>query len=498
MKKLFSVFLSLIVTLVPLLSVSAESSIKDDCPVIYIHGFMASDLYSDKNDPESEKIWPIPSESIVSAVKNASPYIAEFAFNKDWDSFAEKTFSVVSDLFAPLCCDINGNITDNSGAYFVYPDKAQVTKNGRYSFTYDWRLDPLILAQQLNDFIDYILECSGASKVSLFCHSFGGVITVSYLSLYGNEKIDGVCFYSSAPYGETYNGELMSGHISVNSGSFTQYMSGLLSDSDYPYLFDTLFEILDLSGALDPVCDCVNYTVDKVLTIAAKKAILPIFAGWLPIWSMIPDEYFESSYNYVFNTIYKDDGIDRSEIISKINEYNTKVKVNREKTLRDLNEKANLIVISGYNFASVPLVESWEYMSDNTIDTKNTSFGATTASYYGVLNEEYLSKVDPKYINPEKNIDASTCMFPEQTWFIKNLKHTASSGCLDEMVYTLLLSKEQPTVNTYPQYPRFTIYSPQNDTVTPYEYAEKLSLLDKIILAIKDLYKLIVNLINNK
>ena len=76
------------------------------------------------------------------------------------------------------------------------------------------------------------------------------------------------------------------------------------------------------------------------------------------------------------------------------------------------------------------------------------------------------------------------------------MKHTASNDCLDEMMMTLLRSEEQPTVSTYAQYPRFLEFSEQNDTVLPHTEAKTISFIQKIILALKDIIKLIASLFN--
>ncbi len=494
LKRVFAVLLALVVVLVPMVTAFAEGENARLYPTIYIHGFMARTVYVDPSDPNSETAWPPSSDSIKKAVKGCLPAIAKFAIDKNWDSFANGLAPALNEMFAPIRCDDNGDVTNGSGIRFSYPAASSVNENGTYSFCYDWRLDPLVIAEQLNDFIDYILKCSGSDKVNIICHSFGGVVTLSYLALYGNDKIAGVCFFTTAPYGERYNGEMMSGNIGVEGEGLVEYLKGFLSDNEYNYLISFALDILNQSGILEPICKCANYAVDKILPIAAATSVLPIFANWLPIWSMVPDEYLDSANNYVFDTIYKD--VDRSGIQSRIAEFNEKVRSKREDLLKDLNENAHLIIISGYGLSTVPLIKNWQCVSDDTIDTKNSSFGATVAPYGETLSEEYLAKAKAEYISPEKNIDASTCLFPEQTWFVNNMKHTAGGDSLDEMMMTLLRSPEQPTVNTYSQYPRFVIYNDQADTVTPHTQANSLNFIQKLVLAVKDLIRLISSLFN--
>ncbi len=492
-KRILAVILAGVTVFIPLITAFAQGEGGRIYPTIYIHGFMAKDIYMNPDNPDSDTAWPPPSDGIKSTVKECLPVLGKFAFNRNWNYFAESLSPVFAELFAPVCCDKNGDVSNGSGIRFSYPAKEKVNAGGTYDFDYDWRLDPLVIARQLSDYIDYIIECSGSEKVNIICHSFGGVVTMSYLALYGSGKIAGVCFFASAPYGERYNGEMMNGNIGFESEGLIEYFRGLLSDSEYNYLISFALDILYKSGILKPICACCNYTVEKILPIVAGEAILPLFANWLPIWSMVPDEYMEGAKSYVFDTIYK--GEDRSVILSRIDEFNEKVRSKREDILKDLNENAHLIVISGYGLSTVPLIRNWQCNSDDTIDTKNTSFGATVAPYGEKLSGEYLSKVNSEYISPEKNIDASTCLFPEQTWFIYNMKHTASADSLDEMMMMLLRSDEQPTVNTYKQYPRFLEFSNQNDTVLPHtEEAHTLNFFQKLKLVIRDIFKLIAGI----
>ncbi len=68
-----------------------------------------------------------------------------------------------------------------------------------------------------------------------------------------------------------------------------------------------------------------------------------------------------------------------------------------------------------------------------------------------------MQSVEAEYVSPENNIDASTCLFPEQTWFIKNLSHSEGSSAFDEMIKVLLYSDGQATVKSYSNYPRYLL-----------------------------------------
>ena len=58
-------------------------------------------------------------------------------------------------------------------------------------------------------------------------------------------------------------------------------------------------------------------------------------------------------------------------------------------------------------------------------------------------------------------IDASTCILPENTWFIKDMLHSTTHDGHDEFYTILHESKDQLTVFDMEEYPQFM----QNDTV---------------------------------
>lgn len=491
MKKILAVILTLMLAIVPLVSVSAAGVGVQKCPTIEIPGFMSKTIYAEAGNPYSASVWPPATDSIVKTALKIVPDIALFCVDKNWDRFAINAFPKAGELLDPACCDVNGEVTNGTGICFEYPAKEEVKADGKYEFAYDWRMDPLAIADELNDFINYILECSGAEKVNVICHSLGGVIMLSYLTVYGDSKIDGVCFYLTAIYGESYNGELMSGNLSLVSDSITEYMRGTFSDSGYPYMLASIFDILNKTGILGAVCACGNYALDKTLDYAAHEAVLPLFAQWLTIWAMVPDEYLDAAMDYVFNNVFADDGIDHSQLLAKVENYNNTVRAHREETLKKLNEHANVVVISAYGYSIIPIVPDWEKLSDNNVDTKNSSFGATTAAYGEKLGDGYLAGKDMKYINPDRTVDASTCLFPEQTWFIKNNKHTDWGHDVDVMIETLLLSEKQPTVDTYEEYPRFLERSAEDGTVSPDTEAEApVTFIELPVLIIKESIKL--------
>lgn len=493
---ILSVFLSVVILILPLtVAASAEESVQK-VPNIYVHGFMASEILENPDDPDSEAVWPPQKDNILKGVQDAILPLVKFALTRDWDTFASESGAAALEIFGKAVVNPDGTVTDGSGVRFEYPEPETITPESQLSFVYDWRGDPVEIAGQLNDFVDYVTECSGCDTVTITCHSLGGVITISYLTIYGIDKVSGVCFNANAINGETYNGELMTGNLRLNAETIYDYMRFNYGGTEYENLFAGLVELLYRSGLFDILVNIGNGLLDKMLTIAARDSIVPLFGGWLGIWAMVPDEYIDDAVSYVFDGLYSTSDIDYSVLRAKVDRYNELVRPYKAETLRKLNEKAHVYVISRYGYSTLPLTESHEPMTDGTIDVKYSSFGATTAPYGETLSGEYLASADPAYVSPDKTIDASTCMFPEQTWFVRDMKHGGEPDSLYEMIFTLLNYDGQATVNTFARYPRFLKYIEMEDQLLPdTDYtAPDNSFINKMILMLRDVFTLISKL----
>lgn len=467
-KKILSVIIALVVVVTPLATCFAGYRVIEgtqDCPFIYIHGFMGESVYLDKDDPDSILAFPPSADEILSVVKDNLGNILSFLITKDYDRLAEVLIEPCRQLLCKGNLGYDGEIPNNSGIRFDYPAKELINSKSQLSFDYDWRLDPIYVAQQLNDYIEYVCDASGCDQVTLECHSFGGVVTISYLTLYGLQRVKGVCYNSTAIYGEDYTGMMLSGGIKVEDDSVTEFLKEALGENEYSKLFNGLFDILKASGLTGDICNLANNIVKYCGASVIREVVAPMFAGWLSIWAMIPDQYVDACKDYVFNTIYKDDGIDHSGLIAKIDDYNTRVRAHKTETLMAQNKVANVYCVARYGYCSVPTSDSWSNMSDSVIDLKYASWGATCGKYNEKLSKSYIASHNAKYISPDENVDASTCLFPEQTWFLRGMKHSESYDSFDNMMLELLCYDGQATVDTFEQYPQFLYFDRESELV---------------------------------
>lgn len=480
----------IIALLVPVITIFSNAGDTEfTCPNIEVHGFMASKIYADKNDPNSTVIWPPNVDSILDGAKGFAPTFAKLLRQEKWDELAnEVSLFIYKSLFAVYLGN-DGEVHDNSGAYFKYPAPETIRKDSEVQFTYDWRTDPVEIAAKLNDYVNYILECSGSDKVTIECHSLGGAIVTSYLAIYGCDKVKGVCFNSTATFGSSFIGDMMCGDVDISKESVKQYLYFAFDYNDYHHLLNGLINLANKVGILNFIAKNFDFLLDEIGKQVARNSVVPMFGNWLTIWSMIPNDKYEKVYNAVFNDLYA--GEDHSALIAKIENYNKLVRYKKADVIRELNEKANVYVISRYGYSSVPMIESYGSISDGIIDAKYSSFGATTSIYGQALEESYLENIPPKYVSPNKSIDASTCMFPEQTWFVYSMRHFKSPQPLAEFIDKLLAYDGQADVNTFKEYPRFLCYDAENDAIKEDINTSNMTLWRKILIVTREIFRLL-------
>ncbi len=124
MKKVLSLLLAVIMCFSISISAFAGSdTIERTCPKVFVNGFMASTVWVNPDDPDSETAWPPSQDAILKTVKNAIGPLAKVMLDGNWDNFAVSLSGIIDELFAPACSDYNGEVTNGSGIRFEYPKR---------------------------------------------------------------------------------------------------------------------------------------------------------------------------------------------------------------------------------------------------------------------------------------------------------------------------------------------------------------------------------------
>lgn len=465
LKRIISILMVTVLILLPTLSTFASASENEEYPNIFIPGIMASDIYRNVNAPEEGLAWPPSTDSILSLVKNCIPALLEFSITRNWDKLGHAISPLAYNLFDKVVSDADGKITNGSGVIFEYPTQEKLQENPNSVFSYDWREDPIDTATKLNDYINYVLEVTGAEKVTIECHSLGGVVALSYCSLYGYEKIDCIVFNTAAIYGTSFAGDLLSGDMMISGDSLMTFMDFVADGTEQEDLLTKIFDILECSGLGDLVAELGNTILENLTHILLPEVVIPLFGKWLSIWALVPDEKIDAAMEYTFTHYIDTTDPKAQELKANIENYNNLVRKGKTEKLLEIDEYCKIGVISRYGYSSIPATSSWKTVSDGVLDSKSSSFGATFALYGAVLDDDIIANTAPEYISPDKTIDASTCIFPEKTWFIKGTKHSNGYSDLSALVKLILTADEEVTVDTFDNFPRFMKYDFDSNSI---------------------------------
>lgn len=457
-------------------------------PTVYVPGIATSQIYADLND--TSHYIDVPSNDvIVDIIKNdVLPALIVYAANKDIDRLGRVITSSLNEALEEWFINPDGSLPENSGVINQYP--AVISKNSRLVFRYDWRADPFVLASQLNDYINYVLQTSKCDKVALPCHSLGAIVVLTYLTVYGSDKVYGVVMDSPAIEGVSYVADLLCGEIDLTSDAVLTFLKGTLDENEYEELIVSSLDILEMAGVSDLVIDALDDVIKMLSPMLFEETLLPIFGRWLSIWAMVPEERVDEAMEFVFEGDYAKDK-DLSALKAKVENYNNNVRKNRKDTLLNFDEEARVAVISRYGHTCFPVTTSWELMGDAVIETSSSSLGAVTAPLGEYFSEEYLADKDMKYISPDKTIDASTCLFPEKTWFIKGVLHE-ETDYTHQIVSQILFYEEEANCDNFPM-ERFTVFNEETedfdtDETVP-QKPEKLTPMQRLYNFLKALFK---------
>lgn len=137
--------------------------------------------------------------------------------------------------------------------------------------------------------------------------------------------------------------------------------------------------------------------------------------GTIPVlWEFIPYDDFNECVNKMSSIGFLDKS---SGLYSKISNYH-KVQGRLQSNLNYIKKHGTEIaIIANYGTPAIPVTSAYAKQSDILIESELQSLGATIADFGSKLDRS------GKYVSADKVIDASTCMFPDNTWFVKGIQH---------------------------------------------------------------------------
>lgn len=476
MKKIISLVLVLVLTFtmaVPAFAAQdekASDSTYDGYPIIIVRGINFGGLIYKSS---GSLAMNFKAEDVFKLLGN----MFKGAFvDKNKDFFVDSAIDFVWDLMGDIASDKDGSsLNKDVTANYYNKSMANYTLDGNFSYSredgmvrtacelvgaentyyynYDWRLSPKELAYELDELVETAKKDSGKNKVKMVCSSMGGMVATAYFYYCGGESVDSCTYLCAAQNGTYVAGEALSGNVEIVPEAADYLFKSMTRGSGEAVEF--IMNLLGKSGIYNLLAFLLNKFVDKNLDKVYDEALRDILATSVGLWGLCPDECFDSALEYIFGGREKEYPV----LMEKLAECEKFVK-NTEKTLdKAAKQGVKLSFITDYDMGLVPVYSRSVLQGDTILEAELTSNYATVAKQGETLSDEYISKADSKYISPDKVIDASTALYKDSTWFVKNAPHVACDYGTEysDFVFSIILSENQPTVNSFSQYPQFMV-----------------------------------------
>lgn len=468
MKKLTALILTVLILVSVLTPAAYAADGKCRCgenPVIYVGPLGNSTIYENP-DADSEKVLFRPTtEAILKIVADILPSLVTLPLTHNYDRFDDALIDTIYDSMGAMALDGNGNSAANVSVKLEMPTDTDHGMNKSYYFHYDWRLDPVEVAAQLNEFVVYIKSLTGHDKVNFRASSMGGIVTLAYFNEYGCDDIDACIFQCCPLLGTAVAGDLLCRKLELDGKALLDYGTGAYppADGESTALY-FLFNFLYYSGLVDIVLAAGDKILDELQTKVFDELMTPVFGTLLGLWSFVPDDTYEEAKKINL------DPVTQKGLIEKADYYHYNIQCRAEEILKSaVSDGVRIMIVAGYDIQRTPLVETMTSDSDGTVDTKYASAGATVAERGETLPNGYTQKVScgHNHISPDNHIDASTCILPEHTWFIKGMLHSNCHDGIMKMYNRFMFSDDYMDVYTDPLYTQYLQNDKPNKRVIP-------------------------------
>lgn len=450
-----------------------------DLPTMYISGQGTNLRAANSNGGwTADLIYPPKYDinEILDSVNLLHKPFAKGVVTGNWDDWCDTFVDIIVPLFEQYAMDESGNTVTP-----VYYGETNISKdfrdeNGKidiatYFYQYDWRADPVESTNRLNSYITRLLKKRKEfKKVNIVGRCIGGNVLLSYLSKYDLSNINSVVFYCEGFEGFEIIGKLFTGDVTVDDAALSRFVDDYLSDGEYRD--DELFEMLtDLISVLNTMktlgvaVDAFDSIYDKVYANVVPRILRKSFGVMPSFWALVGDEYYEDAKKFVFG-----DEIDTTyaELVKKIDNFHYNYLLRYEDIVnKAVDSGVKVYNITKYGLQIFPTGGDEFIQSDTILENRSASAGATCCGINAKFSDEYLAAADPRYISADKQIDASTCLLPEHTWFVKNNTHMHMPGEIDKMISYILDSKDYLSAPDCEKYPQYLLFVKDTEELVP-------------------------------
>lgn len=351
-----------------------------------------------------------------------------------------------------------------------------------FVFTYDWRIDPLNSAQALSDYIENVKDLTGAQKVSIISEGYGSTVATTYLAANEETVADSVKnfvtvsseFLGTSLIGDFFKGDIVSPltNITTFTSAYIRYTNDISDNPMTAFVTWLINYILNNEWELHKFC----FEIEKILSVInlalEQSGVVAEFAKMPGLWALVSVNDYDDAIDNIFG---EETETELCDTIAAFKEY----QYDYEGMLQAVKDSGvNISVVAAWDLQIFPIGKNYSIQSDGIVDTAYSSFGATCIDLNDVgeakknvqMYEDGHKHISTTYdmLTPWydhagicKYIDASTCALPENTWFIKNMKHGTFSYDSNSMEFLIWLvtAESEKTVWQDAAYKQFMTYN---------------------------------------
>ena len=469
MKKIISLVLSVLM-IFSCVSVATASAYSDDhLPQVYVEGLESKGVYyKDDVNMENPLFFPIQMDKLLGSLLQYEDRIKKAVLAKDPNLLTEYVTLWMDDCFGDIALGNDGfTMSDKVMVPATQLDPYGDAKEGKYVFKYDCRLGGVDIAEELVEYIARVKEATGSDKIELVASSYGSAVVLALLNEHPelNSSIDSILLCVPSAKGVSFAGELFSGNINADPKALRAFLDNSLNDDAISMLLSTLIK----TGSLDFLLDeMLEPALEAALMDALRNVIRNIFGTMPSMWSFVEDEYFYDALVNIYGENYDDPNHEYAGLIDRITYYHEEIQNKSDDILlRAKQAGIHTNIICKYGDPSIPLSSEGNVLGDGFVTVKNASFGATASMHQEKLPADYKQAKfaeTKNYMSPDWCIDASTCLLPDNTWFIKNLWHGTKTSGYYEMINTIVY--ENLTIDSG-KYAQFLVLAEDGKSIIP-------------------------------
>jgi hypothetical protein len=332
-----------------------------------------------------------------------------------------------------------------------------IGEENMFFFTFSLFGDPMTSADNLDKYIDMVLEKTGADKVNLLPISLGGTIFTAFAEKFTEtDKVNAIVNVVPVLNGTQVVSDMYQRDYNLDGEFWYQDL--------FPLVIGEFTEYGDMVGSLvNLLIRALPAEVNAAMITSMYDVLLDhLLVNTPQMWAMVTrEDYPALAEKYLSDNAH-------APVKAKTDAFH-RAQLNLEDNIRTMIDNGiEINIISGYslntgdaryNFFHL-MGDSESVNGDGVIHVESTTLGATSVLPGEKLPDDYKQAINSEYsyISPDREIDASTGVLPDNTWYFYDMNHedTANNAPVINLALALLYSDEVENVHTNPdKFPQF-------------------------------------------